>query len=405
MAWFRGIDVESGRERWRYPNLWAEVHGSHRAPPGEPGLIRGTLGIIGSVHVGDPVGDVFAINTNFGEWHLLTSAGYYLSAIFEWNSMRWRFPEDTMPGVRLENVPSGSGSEDFGGSFMQTEDGRIFAQTGKTDAWIVEVTGWDGIRALPQTGRFTVTDEDVRQATRFQAEYRQEAAGLKRTVIPRRTPAFTGNLAEDFAGSPEIRFGSRGMMADARLAVDDTSLYLGFRVEDPTPWVNGADVVQEMYTHGDTVDFQLGTDPDADAGRREETLGDLRLSIGNFNGTPTAVIYRRVWTESQPWTAYSGVVRDGWRLEYVAVVDAARIRVDKETRAYTVQAAIPLEVLGLSPTPGLVLRGDLGVTFGDSEGNRTVRRQYWSNRNTGLVDDAVFELQLTPTAWGELVFD
>ena len=29
---------------------------------------------------------------------------------------------------------------------------------------------------------------------------------------------------------------------------------------------------------------------------------------------------------------------------------------------------------------------------------------YWSNRNTGLVSDEVFELQMTPASWGTIVF-
>ena len=29
-------------------------------------------------------------------------------------------------------------------------------------------------------------------------------------------------------------------------------------------------------------------------------------------------------------------------------------------------------------------------------------RTHWSKQNTGLVSDAVFELQMTPANWGEL---
>ena len=39
-----------------------------------------------------------------------------------------------------------------------------------------------------------------------------------------------------------------------------------------------------MYLGGDTVDFQLGTVPGADGNRSEAVLGDLRLSIGNWQG-------------------------------------------------------------------------------------------------------------------------
>ena len=61
--------------------------------------------------------------------------------------------------------------------------------------------------------------------------------------------------------------------------------------------------------------------------------------------------------------------------------------------------------LGLNLTPNLALRGDLGVTHADPSGVRTKLRTYWSNQQTGLVDDVVFELQVTPQNWGELQFE
>lgn len=79
-----------------------------------------------------------------------------------------------------------------------------------------------------------------------------------------------------------------------------------------------------------------------------------------------------------------------------------KVNVDKDR--YVVEAAVPLAALGLKPTPGLTLRGDLGVTHADLSGVRTRLRSYWANQQTGLVDDVVFELQLTPKNWGEISF-
>jgi hypothetical protein len=33
-----------------------------------------------------------------------------------------------------------------------------------------------------------------------------------------------------------------------------------------------------------------------------------------------------------------------------------------------------------------------------------VLRTYWSNQNTGLVSDEIFELQMVSATWGELSF-
>ena len=55
----------------------------------------------------------------------------------------------------------------------------------------------------------------------------------------------------------------------------------------------------------------------------------------------------------------------------------------------------------MTPAAGVKLRGDVGVTHGDPAGTRTRLRTYWSNQQTGLVDDAVYELKMTPKNWGE----
>ena len=56
------------------------------------------------------------------------------------------------------------------------------------------------------------------------------------------------------------------------------------------------------------------------------------------------------------------------------------------------------------PLPDVKYRGDLGVTYGNEAGSRTQLRLYWSNQETGLVDDAVFELKMAPQNWGSIVF-
>ncbi len=44
------------------------------------------------------------------------------------------------------------------------------------------------------------------------------------------------------------------------------------------------------------------------------------------------------------------------------------------------------------------------MTHGDPAGQRTRLRTYWANQHTGIVDDAVFELQMEPRLWGTLMF-
>ncbi len=184
-------------------------------------------------------------------------------------------------------------------------------------------------------------------------------------------------------------------------------------MKDATPWVNGAEAPEFLYAGGDTVDFQLGTDPKADPKRSEAVPGDLRLSIGPLKGTPTAVLFRPKSADKAPKKFYSGVVRDGYTIESVTVLPVGgaslprvqiTVAIHRDKKGYTVEAAIPLAALGIKPSDGLTLRGDFGVTHGDAAGKDTVLRTYWSNQATGIVNDEVFELKLEPRNWGELIF-
>jgi hypothetical protein len=167
--------------------------------------------------------------------------------------------------------------------------------------------------------------------------------------------------------------------------------------------VNGADAPEFMYCRGDTVDLQLGTDPAADKKRGEPVKGDLRLSIGNFQGQPTAVVYRKVADAKKPKTFSSGVVKE-YVMDSVVVLPDAKVSVKVDGKRYVVQAAIPLASLGLKVTDGLALRGDFGATHGDKSGADTALRTHWNNQKTGIVNDEVFELKMEPANWGEITF-
>ena len=182
-------------------------------------------------------------------------------------------------------------------------------------------------------------------------------------------------------------------------------LYLAWDVRDDSPWANSAKDVVQMYTSGDTVDFQLATNPQAAPQRSDAVAGDLRLSIGPFQGKPTAVLYRPVSDVKKPRAFTSGVVAN-YELDFVDVLADARIavKVQPDQKGYVVEAAIPLTALAFSPHEGLKLRGDFGVTHADVSNQRTQLRTYWNNQQTGLVADVVLELKMAPANWGELLF-
>jgi hypothetical protein len=402
---FLCYDIESGQLKWTYPNTYVGVHGGHHAPPPEIGLIRAAYDIAGAVKLPEPVGNVFVIPTDKGEWHILTGDGYYLSKLFESDAMKIRWPDPAAPGAIMDNTPPGMGAEDFGGSIMATRDGQLHVQAGKTAFINLKVVGLDTVKKLG-AGTLKVSEKDLPLAASFREKLLQAAVGTRQVVVRQRTVSFTGDLRKDFDLKEPLRFAKGQSSVEAAIAYDDASLYLGWQVQDATPWVNGATEPAVMYAAGDTVDFQVGTDPKADEKRRDPALGDLRLSIGNFQGKPTAVAYRPVAAERKPRKFFSGTVRDGYEVQSVLVLEEAKIEVKTaKDRSYVVEAAIPLAALGLRPAPQLKLSGDFGVTYGDPAGKDTVLRNYWNNQATGIVADEVWELKLEPANWGQLVFE
>ncbi len=402
-SWFTAMDIASGKVAWTYPDTFVGVHGSHNAPPPETGLIRGSYGVTGVAQLPAPIGNIWMIPTNVGEWHVLTGDGFYLTRLFQPDPLKIKFPEQAVPGADMSDTPPGMGGEDFGGSVTLGKDGKLYLQAGKTAFWNLEVTGLDNVKALKGAG-LNINDAEVKIAQSFHDQLLQAAVGKRQTTVKRMTPAFTGNLDNDFKGADIISYKkSDDAAARSAAAWDDANLYLAWDVKDNTPWQNGATDAAQMYIGGDTVDFQLGTDPNADKNRSEAAQGDLRLSIGNLGGKDTAVLYRKTAKLKKPKVFSSGVVK-AYAMDFVDVLADAKIIVTKRGDGYTVEAAIPFAALDFKPLDGLNLRGDFGVTHGDPAGGRTRLRTYWNNQHTGIVDDAVFELMLEPKNWGELTF-
>jgi hypothetical protein len=400
---YRCYDVATAGLLWEYPNDFAGVHGSHEAPPPAQGMIRGSFGPVGAAQL-PTIGQMWAVNTNVGEWHILTQDGYYLTHLFQSDPLKFEFPAKVIPGAVIDNIPSGMGGEDFGGSLVQATDGKIYLEAGKCALWNCQVVGFETIKRLAG-GRFSMGAEDLRQAEHFREVALQEVSRGKAAQVKNATIRYTGNLAKDFAGVEVLAYQKQDDAAvRSALAWDAQYLYVAWDVTDKTPWTNGASDPAQLYLSGDTVDLQMGTDTYAAKDRGAPVAGDLRVSIGNLQGTATAVVYRKVATVKKPKHFSSGVVRD-YVMDFVDVLPTAKINVCVRPQAgYLVEAAIAWADLGVTPHAGLTVRGDLGVTHGDLAGQRTRLRTYWSNQHTGIVDDAVYELMMEPKNWGEFRF-
>ena len=67
---------------------------------------------------------------------------------------------------------------------------------------------------------------------------------------------------------------------------------------------------------------------------------------------------------------------------------------------YAYEVAIPTSVLGLEQKP-TTITGDIGVLLGN--GTTTIKRLFWSNKNTVMLFDAPEESLLKPGLWGKLL--
>jgi hypothetical protein len=303
----------------------------------------------------------------------------------------------------MTGCPPGGGGEDFGGYITVAKDGRVYAEGGHTAFWNLEIEGWKGVSKMPDQ-RVSVSAADAAQAGRIRDFLAQQAAGTMIASLKRMTPAFTGDVRKDFKGARSVTFQkSAESKVIVQTAWDAGRLYLGWQVKDATPWRNGADAPEFLYARGDTVDFQMATDPQAKPKRNEAGAGDLRLSIGNFGGKPAAVLYRRVSAQKKPKTFSSGVVK-AEAMDWVGVLDEAVVKVRNVADGYEVEASVPWSALGVAPAAGLRLRGEFGVTYGDATGDDTALRNHWHNQQTGIVNDEVFELRMQPAYWGVLEF-
>lgn len=400
-----GIDTANGTIRWRYPNPYPGVHGSHRAPMPSPGMLIGPLKIVGVVHVNDSVGSVFVMRGNLGQDFFMTTDGLYVAALFE----DGRLPGETLPANEADLIGRpmegfSHGGEPFNGWFGKQADGKIRMTTGfpRQAAMVLQVNGLEKIQRLAPVD--IVVDADA--LARADADNQARAAAaegatpLRYTIEKLVAPTLDGK-ADEWGDVPKaaIRRAGDPNAASARLACDGDMLYVLFEVEDESPWKNEGKDFRRLFKTGDAVDVQLS--PSANLGN-DPRNGDLRIVIANLDGKPAAILM-------QPKSAAGASAEAEYvspigtrRFDRVERIDGAKVTVARRQGRYTVEAGIPLAAIGVAPSG--TLTGDLGVVRSDADGTVNMARAYWSNKKTNLVNDEPAESWLAPSEWGELKF-
>ncbi|MDQ3814816.1 MAG: hypothetical protein M3347_12810, partial [Armatimonadota bacterium] len=381
----------AGKLLWTYPNKWSGVHGSHNAPLPQTGELQGALFFTGIAPL-DKESDVFAMNGNHGRLFLLTSDGLYLDEMFE---------DVRLGRGRMESVYM-MGGEAFGGFFEKSQaDGKYYLQVGGNEYRVFQVDGLDTVQR--SGGTFTVSPAQAGAAESALKRRLAAQTAPKEATIPMlaKPPAIDGN-ERDWPAEAGVKWDKNGQFpVVARFGLDAQNRYLHYTVTDDSPWLNNGTDWQLLFKTGDSIDLQLGTDPDANPRRSNPVPGDMRLLVAPFEGKEIAVLYRHRVPGTQKPVAFTSP----WRTENVDEVKrlpGAKIAVLKDSNRYRVEAAIPLTELGWKPVPGHTLKADIGVIYSDKSGNANVFRNYWSNQATALVNDVPGEIMLNPNLWGTL---
>ena len=358
-----------GKHLWSFPNRWSNVHGSHKAPLPETGVMQGTMAILGMAPFDDNA-DVFFLNGNHGRCFLLTSDGLYLDEAF--TDVRVSYLKNE---YRL-------GGEIFGGMFDRSvATGDYYVQIGHGPYRIYQLHGID--QATRIAGTIDVTPQQIAAAERRKLRKLSQQQSEKTLQLP-------GTITWDQNGKFKVAL---------QASVSDEHLHLTWQVQDPSPWINNGRDWTTLFATGDTVDLQLGANPNADPSRRKPVAGDKRLLIApRADKQPIAVLYEHVKPGGTNPIEFTSPWR-GARVDNVTELKSVDIKVKTSSSSYLVEASIPLQTLGLTPARHS-LRADFGVTFGDADGTETQLRSYWANPATMLVDDIPGEVMLHPNLWG-----
>ncbi|HEY3332184.1 MAG TPA: FlgD immunoglobulin-like domain containing protein [Capsulimonadaceae bacterium] len=399
-----GVD-KSGKVLGTYPNKFTSVHGSHDAGAAHAGYVIGPSSFLGTANFGGEIGEVFDLNGNLGENYLFTGDGLLIQTLFKDLRAGFDIPTKAIRGQAMDTITGGG--ESFGGNFIKTRDGHVYLTIGQTDARVLEVTGLDTV--IRVKGSVAVTASQRDEAVKLAAASATGAAQAKvyeiaRTATPPANngkldqwPELTGSKTTAIAIQIDDSYGAHYGQVAARY--DDTNLYLAYRVNSRYKGIRNAGQDEHlMFKAGDAVDIMLGPEP------QNGLAGDIRLLMTIKQGSPIAVINIK-----QDPTASKGLryefTSPARRIPFdrVQTVTDVQFATSPTPDGYAVTAAIPWKLLNIAPRAGLKLRGDFGILFADNGGTTTVSRQYWSNKETGLVNDVPGEGDITPARWGLFV--
>jgi hypothetical protein len=402
-----------GSVAWTYENEGAGVGPNRTCGPYWPGQVVCQFGLAGHVEAaGGDLGELFVMRANRGSWYVWTSYGLLVSRIFKSpfqpESTRWAMPRNDR---NMDLTDVSLKQEHFRGWFCRTHDDRYYAVAGKPHASVVEVKGIDDFRR--SSGSFEVTSHDVAEAIEWQ-KTAARARARDRNLRYYHCYQAEGHIEpdgelDDWKELPRVRLSDNVSFA---MAHDEENLYVAYQVRRHTDLVNQGNQWRKLFKSGACLDFMLATDPDTPLNRERAVAGDMRILFSRFQDRPIAVLYRPIapgapehyeWSVESPVNSVSfDVVRR------LSEADVAYRRYNKHQSTqlshFVLEAAIPLDAIGLEIHPDLRVKMDWGYLRSNQEGTDVLQRMYWSNKAATTLADTPTEAMLSPGMWGYVQF-
>jgi len=398
-----------GKLMWTYPNEWPSLHSSHASPPPRwPGDIIGGTRVLGPAvfpEKGD-AGSIWFYNGNFGGIYAMTSDGLFVASVTQDQRRAKSWPKDIKRGDAVSEYTNGQ--ESFWPSVIQAQNGNIYMVIGGERSSITRLDGLDTIRRIPpQT--LTVTGEQLIAASqsmaRRTATARETQAPLKVSVSSAPRPTLAE--ANDWKNA---QWAPLEENLDAAVMVAGDRLHVAVRTSFREKLENNLEDPQILFKTGGALDLMISNNPKADPSRTEPVAGDQRILVtrSKKGGEIKATLYRQVDPQnSDKRVEFSS----GWRNVFFDRVEDITDLVQFPAETYVkmkpldrflFEFSVPLEVLGLEPSDGTTVKGDIGLLRGPS--GETVQRLYWHNKNSGMTTDVPGEAMLTPINWGVFEF-
>ena len=360
---------------WTYPTpSWRAILNKPIAKPGQAWGVSAGLGV---------AGDFTGIATYFGPFNLFTTDGIYVAQLFK-------------DGRLGETGPDVINAESFSGQLIQMEKSRRYLLlAGDTDGRVTEVLGLDTVKRL-SGGAYTITPDDLRKVQEELAAYAGQQASTQPLCVVRgkdtlRVAQSVSRIVDD----------KRGF--SAKVAYDETNLYLDMTVTGPNELTNSIPDPRILFKGGNCIDLQLATDSAADDKRATPAVGDLRVLLTRHEGKPYAVIYRPKVKEftGQPQVLTSPTGKESF--DRIDAVQECALVYEKTATGFRAQVTLPLALLEWAPQPASTVKIDVGYLFGNATGNQCGQRAYWANTSptSGIIGDIPNESRLEPKEWGE----